>query len=347
MDAWPKTGKTCVTFERLLNTFETRDGDRGFVFHVSEKVKTIKAWDSSKSIVAFVDADGAEVIPKRFLHYRCVRFILASSPRGSTPSWMKQIGIMFEWIVKLWTPSELYVTGLFLHSSYLDLACLKESVLYFGSNPRRCFSASVSREKLDFMKAKVTEKINAIDTVTTSLRQLMVGSISAKSFSHEVFEIFPSKESRHTTRVQAVSQWALEQLLEQYQHSQADAAAAFYNMAAGVSFAGPPRGDMFQLQVLKYFDLIKHPKTFNIRHLSTSELSEWTYPGPARRLAVLSQTFPTATLKKVVENKEPRHIVPLIPNSAAVDSILYDPDSVLTSFQITINVKHEHHRPYT
>lgn len=192
---------------------------------------------------------------------------------------------------------------------------------------------------LDFMKANVTEKINAIDTVTTSLRQLMDRSI-AKSFSHEVNEIFPSKESRHTTRVQAVSQWALEQLLEQYQHSQADAAAAFYNMAAGVSFAGPLRGDMFQLQVLKYFDLIKHPKTFDIRHLSTSELSEWTYPGPARRLAVLSQTFPTATLKKVVENKEPRHIVPLIPNSAAVDSIRYDPDSVLTSFQITINVKH-------
>ncbi|KAM6492730.1 hypothetical protein JOM56_012454 [Amanita muscaria] len=281
----------------------------GFVFHVSEKVKTIKAWDSSKSIVAFVDADGAEIIPKRFLHYRC---------------------IMFEWKVKLWTPSELYVTGLFLHSSYLDLACLKESVLYFGSNPRRCFSASVSREMLDFMKTKVIEESYST-TLNTTLYSLLYGTISANSFSHEVFEIFPSKESRHTTRVQAVSQWALEQLLEQYQHSQADAAAAFYNMAAGVSFAGPLRGDMFQLQ---------HPKTFNIRHLSTSELSEWTYPGPARRLAVLSQTFPTATLKKVVENKEPRHIVPLIPNSAAVDSILYDPDSVLTSFQITINVKH-------
>lgn len=110
----------------------------GFVFHVSEKVKTIKAWDSSKSIVAFVDGDGAEVIPKRFLHYRYVRFILASSPRVSTPSWMNQIGIMDSEIVdskrviRHWS-----IPPFFVSRSYISAPILGDAlVLLF---PGKCW----------------------------------------------------------------------------------------------------------------------------------------------------------------------------------------------------------------
>jgi hypothetical protein len=131
----------------------------------------------------------------------------------------------------------------------------------------------------------------------------------------------------------------LEQLLDYYEQYDANAAADFYDVTMAVPRAGPLRGEMFQLRVLKYFDNINHPKAFKIRNLATSESLDWTYPGPAPRKTFQSQFLPTI-FKEFVEKKEARHMVPLIPNFAAVDSILYDPASVLTGFQITITQQH-------
>jgi len=44
-------------------------------------------------------------------------------------------------------------------------------------------------------------------------------------------------------------------------------------------------------QVLKYFDTLHGPHVFPIRSLASSTISEWTYPGPTRRVNFQSRSF--------------------------------------------------------
>ncbi|KIL61777.1 hypothetical protein M378DRAFT_821552 [Amanita muscaria Koide BX008] len=294
----------------------------GNVYHVcSDGVRIITSWEPSKNIVAFVDADAmnlSENSPQAFLHRSRVQFILASSPKSTKQKWTKQAGVtMMRRIVNLWTPWEFYVTGIFLNPQNLDLANLRESTLYFGFNPRNSFNACKSGFGWDYYRAEIVDTIRSIKPRDVSLHALMNGTISASndSLSHLVFEILPSNENRYFSeaRVQPVSSWVLEQLLEHYEQHDANAAADFYDMIMAVL-----RNAGVEVN-------INHPMAFK------------------------SQSLPTI-FKEFVKEKEARHMVLLIPNFAAVDSILYAPASVLTGFQITINQQHRfqtyQHRTY-
>lgn len=92
-------------------------------------------------------------------------------------------------------------------------------------------------------------------------------------------------------------------------------------------------------QVLKYFDSLKNPETFNIHSLVNSSITQWNYPAPAERVTFQSQSF-TPYLQSAVDAKEPLHLVPLDPNFPAVDSLLYDLAEVLTGIQVTISKEH-------
>ncbi|KAM6497771.1 hypothetical protein JOM56_005719 [Amanita muscaria] len=315
----------------------------GIVYHIyRDKVETIESWNPSKSIVAFVDADGNTNTPQWFIQRKCVQFILASSPTGASPRWFKQIAdFMVEQILELWTPCEFYVTGIFLHPSHLDLARLRESVSYFGLNPRRCFRASRSEIHMRSGRLHVTKSIRSIDS-SVNIYDLMMGTFDSKHASHAVFEMFPKDENRDLSeaRIRAVSKWALNHLMEEYIKREASAVADFYKKITRIPWAGQLRGEMFQLWALNYFDTIDQPTTFRIRNLATSEELDWLYPGPAPRLTFLSQSICTDLWLEIVQNKESRHMVPLVPNFAAVDSILYNPLSVLTSFQMTVKQVH-------
>ncbi|KIL62166.1 hypothetical protein M378DRAFT_166004 [Amanita muscaria Koide BX008] len=314
----------------------------GIVYHVyRDGVETIESWKSSKSIVAFVDADGNKNTPQWFIQRKCVQFILASSPTGASPRWFKQIAdFMVEQILELWTPCEFYVTGIFLHPSHLDLARLRESASYFGLNPRRCFQASRSEIHMRSGRLHVTKSIRSIDS-SVNIYDLMMGTFDSKHASHAVFEMFPKDENRHLleARIRAVSKWALKQLMEEYIKREASALADFYKKITRIPMARQLRGEMFQLWALNYFDTIDQATTFRIRNLATSEELDWLYPGPASHLTFPSQSISTDLWLKIVQNKEPQHMIPMIPNFA-VDSILYNPNSVLTGFQMTVKKVH-------
>ena len=91
----------------------------GIVCHVTQKgVDAIpSSWSPETPIVAFVDADSGESEPNDVLEYSLVQIIVASSPKGAYQKWMKQAStelIITKLAMSLWSPSELYLTGLVL-----------------------------------------------------------------------------------------------------------------------------------------------------------------------------------------------------------------------------------------
>ena len=76
--------------------------------------------------------------------------------------------------------------------------------------------------------------------------------------------------------------------------------------------------------------------TFPIRRLTDSNSNEmtWTYRGPTKRGTFFKE------ITKAVQDRKSLHLVPSARNFPAVDSILYDPNAVLTCIQITMNKDH-------
>ena len=140
-------------------------------------------------------------------------------------------------------------------------------------------------------------------------------------------------------QIGAVSPWALDALLKEYETRTADAAADFYISIADKPFAGSLRGRLMERQVLKYFDTFSGPHVFAMRSLADSAVSTWIYPGSAKRVTFESRLF-SSSLTSAVEAKQPRHLVPSDPNFPAVDSILYNPAEGLVCIQVTINNDH-------
>jgi hypothetical protein len=140
---------------------------------------------------------------------------------------------------------------------------------------------------------------------------------------------------------EAVLEWALNLLLDQYKDHKADVIADFYYMISGWSEAGSLRGHLLERQILSHLKDIRE-RTFPIRRLTDSEEMMWTYRGPN------THTFKERTsfideITKAVGKGSPVHLVPLARNFAAVDSILYDPNDpkvVLTCIQITMKESH-------
>jgi len=89
----------------------------GVVYHVSETVSEIKKWSSNQHIIALVDADEGLFPPRPFLRRESVQIITAMSPGLANLRWLKQLdaeGFLAKLAVCLWSPSELFLTGLVL-----------------------------------------------------------------------------------------------------------------------------------------------------------------------------------------------------------------------------------------
>ena len=92
----------------------------GVIYHVADDVTAMSSWSSTEPIVAFVDGDGGDYGPKWSLRQSHVQIILASSPKGTTHSWLRQASPNTRVTLlaaDLWSPHELYMTGyvLLLH----------------------------------------------------------------------------------------------------------------------------------------------------------------------------------------------------------------------------------------
>ena len=117
-------GKTSYLYLRIIEflfeghsfVYQTKDQ---YVYHVSPNgVEQIgSSWVPQTPIVAFIDADKGNSEPTEFLLNPYVKIILASSPRGAHQPWLKQIGqvtVFTKLATRLWSPRELFLTGLVL-----------------------------------------------------------------------------------------------------------------------------------------------------------------------------------------------------------------------------------------
>ena len=340
----------------------------GTVYHVAEKgVEMVQSWSPKGAIVAFVNGDGFK--PEHTIRRPSVQLIVASSPKRTYSDWAKRLGpgsFVAQIAVKLWSPKELFLTGLvlilrpsrgsrlcriFLSPSDLPFKLLRDSTSYFGFNPRRCFEASSSV----ILKTKVRELENAIHKAAEDWR-IMELLLSARTggtqtgvsnVSHKVFQIVPPDTDPNrwlfSCHFEAVSEWAFEVLLKKYEALDANAVAEFYLKLSGMPDSALLRGHLFERQVLNHLHGICTPLEFSIRGLTNSNEMKWTYHGPIRHVTLQESSF-FSELTKAVENQERLHLVPLARNLPSVDSIsiLYDPNdpyAVVTCIQIT-NVEH-------
>jgi hypothetical protein len=212
--------------------------------------------------------------------------------------------------------------------------------MYFGFNPRRCFQASARPAALVEGKVHILQKISEIPS-GQNLLDIFFQTRSTKSVSHTIFQLSPINEERlfHEAEVSAVSPWALHRLLEAYEVKQRDASYTFYKLIASRPDAGSLRGQMFEKQALTFFGLLKNSEEFTIRRLGDTATSKWVYPG-STECAEFQLSTVTKLLEDAVNGKKALHLIPQAQNFAAVDSILYNPDKVLTCLQFTVRMEH-------
>jgi len=167
--------------------------------------------------------------------------------------------------------------------------------------------------------------------------------------SHLIFQIFPTARDEKrllvNCRYETVSSWAMDRILRRLKEKKATAIADFFHGISGIRGAGPMRGSMFEKRVLRYFDEIESDCKLSIRNLSkpkrglTSSDPTWIF-----RAKPGCVTFEEATvideITNAVETSQGLHLVPSEVNFPAIDSIVYQPDDVLTCLQITISLKH-------
>ena len=251
-------------------------------------------------------------------------------PQGAFPN--RVSGITVHLVTAL-----TYSCRLFLNQQDLTYARLKESVSYFGYNPRRCFQASSSVGNLIQLKQDLEHVVRSIPPVV-EISTIFAETYSSSGLSHSIFQLSP-EDDKHilgSARVEAVSKWALDLLLKQYESHQSDAAFNFYQYIKGIPSASALRGNIMERQVLNYFDTLEGPQCFEIRSLADSTIFNWTYPR-AKRATFQTSSF-TPLLSSAVSSRHALHLVPQDPDFPAIDSVLYDPSSSspLTGIQVTI-----------
>jgi len=315
------------------------------VYHVNEEgVKAIKSWSPNENIVAFVDGDESGYKPFQMLRQPGVQIILASSPKGATAKWIKQEKRHIEIIAtNLWSFSELFVAGTFLDPLDISPGLLRESISYFGCNPRQCFKSAPSADLLDKEKGVVVSKITSINYKTENMMQLLHASHTGATdaaISHTIFQISPIDQSWQLSKCefQVVSDWAFRLFMGEYERHEAHRANDFYCQLSGVPRAAPIWGHVFEQKVLHHIDT--YGRKFEIRGLTSPGIITWECPAPIRRYNFLGEADFIHEVTEAIKENRSLHLVPMGSYFEALDSILYTPNEVLTCIQATVTGKH-------
>ena len=176
--------------------------------------------------------------------------------------------------------------------------------------------------------------------------ELLLSAKSGQSFSdlpHTIFQISPMDIDAFLPgcKIEAVSGWVLDLLLQGYRDCRADKLADFYFNLSVLPEAASLQSHLFERQVLNFLDGIRVERQFSVRRLTDSNQMTWAYRGPIQRLTFEESTV-MEQITKAVQKKEPLHLVPLVRDFSVIDSILYDPNdpnAVFTCIQITRNEK--------
>jgi len=233
----------------------------------------------------------------------------------------------------------------FLYPFDISPELLKKSTSYFGYNPRRCFNSASSVQKLEEKKEGIESRIINVASNHSNMVQVLYSSRRGDdSVSHSIFEISPKDKSRLLAQCKFsyVSKWALDCFLEAYETRQAAAAADFYRYISRIPEAASLWGHVFERLVLNHLVGIDAEHPFPMRGLSESIRGQttWTFRGRIPCFNFLQKEDFIGAITNAVQNENPLHLLPLNPNFAAVDSIVYDPNEVLTCIQITVSSQH-------
>ncbi|EDR09963.1 uncharacterized protein LACBIDRAFT_318345 [Laccaria bicolor S238N-H82] len=347
----PGTGKTAYLYYILIQsmlagtrclfqTVETEAHDT--IYLIDSSVEVVNFWPDDEYIIAFFDADGPSSRPAHFLlNHHFVKIIATCSPNNAFQEWIEK-PISPNWVSRrittLWSPQELFLTGMFLAPPDLSYSWLRESTRYFGFNPRDCFHTPPS---INEATARIGKNIKECSN-NMCLEEFWRKTRSTKSISQSVFQLFPSVDDDErlldAAQISAVSPWALTTSLEIYERSQTGASFQFYRIIKNTRNAGTLRGQMFQVQVLKHLGGLKGPEQFTIRRLTDSDTSQWMYPGPTASCCCPSAAFPQL-LEGAVTQRKSVHLVPQERNFSALHSILYTPGDVLTVIYATVETE--------
>ena len=228
---------------------------------------------------------------------------------------------------------------MFLYPFNISPKLLRESTSYFGYNPHLCFKSAHSVDVLKMMKEVVMSRIRGLAANESKISRLLHSFERGESdIYHAIFVISPRTKLQLFPQCKfgAVSRWALDLLLKEYETRQADAVATFYDdiyHIPGRSITAPLRGHVFKRQVLTYLHGMDAEHKFSIR--GASEEMTWSYRGPIRHFNFLQDLDFIDEIAKAVQDKNPLLLVPSAFDFPAVYSILYDPNEVLTCIQIT------------
>ena len=177
----------------------------------------------------------------------------------------------------------------FLYPFDICLKLLSLSTSYFGYNPRLCFNAARSVEVLE-TKEMVMSRIRDVAVKESNISHLVRSTRRGNSdVSHLIFEISPANDKRLLAQCGfgAVSPWALDVLLTEYETQQADAAITFYNTISRMSDAASLWAHVFERQVLNRLNSLPKEHKFPVHELTSSKEMTWTYRGPIRRFDFL------------------------------------------------------------
>ena len=200
-------------------------------------------------------------------------------------------------------------------------------------------------QKLEETKEVIKSRITDVASEQSNMVQVLYSSRSGDSgVSHSIFQISPKDKLRHLSQCKFgyVSRWALDCFLEEYETRQAAAAADFYRYISGIPDAASLWGHVFERLVFNHLVGIDTEYKFPMRGLSESirRKMTWTFRGRIPRFNFRQKEDFIIAITDAIQNKYPLHLVPSIRNFEAVDSIVYDPNEVLTCTQITVSSKH-------
>jgi hypothetical protein len=230
---------------------------------------------------------------------------------------------------------------MFLHPLDISFNLLKKSTSYFGYNPRLCFDSALSVQSLEYNVAQALSAIKNVPFDSTNIVQLENSSRTGDSaVSHSIFAISPKNHLRRLTEcaTQLVSPWAFDVFMAEYKSQEDHKAMANFRQMSTSPEAASLWGHVFERLALDYLDNIGGD--FQIRQLvpgPPGPVTPW-YLGRTRRYKFLEEEDLIREIK--ANDNELLHLVPSASNFKAVDSILYNPNDVLTCIQVTVSSKH-------
>ena len=194
---------------------------------------------------------------------------------------------------------------------------------------------------MDAKALELKRQVTHIAKKGNILEELYALGANDSDLSHTIFQLFPTNESRQLEACdhEPVSAWVLRRLLSVYETCEAYAIAKLYRVLSLEPSAETFRRCLFERQVLTYFDRTDSTRKLSIRGLTNPEKTTWTYRGPIPFFTFLQDESAADEIKRAVEAVKLLHLIPSAPNFEAVDSIVYDPNEVLTCVQITLNMK--------